>query len=570
MVQILNNINIIAANTGHLNIILMVGIIVFGGTVGARIFQKLRIPQVVGYIIIGLLLGESALNLVPSETVEKLGGFSMFALGIIGFMIGGELRADVFKKHGKQFIIILCSEGIVAFLLVGAATSLAAWFFMGDLHTAIALGLVLGAIASATAPAATTNVLWEYKTRGPLTSTILAIVALDDGLALLLYGFGSSIANALLGNGSNSVWLMVAKPAYEIIGSIVLGVAAGAILHFILKFIKDHDKTLAFTIASVLLVIGAAKVLGLGVILSSITLGATVANLAHPQKKRFSFELVEKFSPPLYVMFFVLAGAHLKLNEVQGWVLGVVIIYLLCRTAGKILGSWAGAKYAKAPNTVRKFLGICLLSQAGVAIGLAILASRQFDGGIGNAVIMIVMTTTFIVEIIGPTFVKLGVKKAGEIGLNITEEDLVKDYYVGDVMDKNPTIINNDLPIKQILETFSRSESLYYPVIDKEGSITGVITIADIKETFANQDAAGWLLACDVAEPVLDKTTPDKSLEEALEYMKHFNLENMPVVDAQDSDKLLGVLDFRAVNRKISAEVLNRRQLADEMAAKSA
>jgi len=169
-------------------------------------------------------------------------------------------------------------------------------------------------------------------------------------------------------------------------------------------------------------------------------------------------------------------------------------------------------------------------------------------------------------EIIGPMLVKLGVKKAGEVGMNITEEDLIKTYTVKDVMDTKPTSIAQDLPLHQILEVFSTSDSLYYPVIDSQSRVIGIITIADIKEMFANQDVAGWLLACDVAEPVLDKTTPNKPLEEAMEQMRRYDLENIPVVASDKSGELVGVLDYRIVNRKISAEVLHRRKMADEMA----
>ena len=178
--------NLLAQGIEHLNIILLMGLAIFFGTAGAGIFQKFRIPQVVGYVVIGLIIGESGLNLIGRDTVETLSSFNMFALGIIGFMIGGELRREVFKKYGKQFFVILFSEGLAAFILVALLSGIATWYFTRSFHTSIAIALVLGAIASATAPAATVNVLWEYKSRGPLTSTVLAIVALDDGLSLLL------------------------------------------------------------------------------------------------------------------------------------------------------------------------------------------------------------------------------------------------------------------------------------------------------------------------------------------------------------------------------------------------
>jgi Kef-type K+ transport system membrane component KefB len=552
------------ATFAPLNLALLFGLIILGGTFGARLSQKLHIPQVVGCIIVGILFGY-CLNLITAETVEALEPFTMFALGLIGFMIGAELRADVFKKYGKQFFIILFSQGIGAFLLAGGGIALLVWFITRDIYSSIAMALVLGAIASATAPAATVNVLWEYKTRGPLTAAVLAIVALDDALALLLYRGAATGAKALCGTADGSILTTVAVLFGEIVGAIGLGFLAGVLLYYLLKFVRADDKILEFAISCLLLVVGLSMIPKIDPILPAMTLGITIANLM-PRQSKNTFNLVEKFAPPIYTAFFVLAGAHMQFGKVSAYLVVMIVVYTLCRAAGKMMGSWFGAKYSRAPAVVRKYLGICLLPQAGVAIGLAILAGQQFGPDIGHTIIMVVMTATFLMEMFGPIFVKVGVNRAGEVGMNVTEDDLIKAYTVKDVMDTSPTTIPQDLPLQQILETFSTSDSVYYPVVDSDSCVIGIITIADIKEMFANRDVAGWLLACDVAEPVLDKTTPNRPLEEAMERMRRYDLENMPVVAGDDSDKLAGVLDYRMVNRKISAEVLHRRKVADEMA----
>jgi Kef-type K+ transport system membrane component KefB len=558
----------------HLNLVLLLGLVVLGGTLGERLFQRFHIPQVVGCVVVGILLGD-VLDVITPEKIETLRPFTMFALGVIGFMIGSELRGDVFKKYGRQFFIILFSQGVGAFLLVAVVTSIAMWLFKFDTLTSVAVGLVLGAIASATAPAATVNVLWEYKTRGPLTAAILAIVALDDALALLLYRGAATGAKALMGTGHSSVLSAAVLLLGEIVGAILLGFLAGVLLYFLLKFVRSDDKILAFSIATLLLVVGISIIADMGPILPAMVLGVTMANLS-PRRSKGVFKLVEKFSPPIYISFFVLAGAHMQFGRIGSQIVVImIVVFTLSRVVGKVVGSWFGARYSGAAVAVRKYLGICLLPQAGVAIGLAILSSHQFESDLGpilpgmtlgEVIIMVVMTATFVAEIVGPMLVKVGVKKAGEIGLNITEKDLIKTYTVKDVMDTKPTSIVEDLPLHQILEVFSTSESLYYPVIDAQSQITGIITIADIKEMFANQDVAGWLLACDVSEPVLDKTTPNKPLEEAMERMRRYDLESMPVVAGGESDKLVGVLDYRKTLRKISAEVLHRRRVADEMA----
>ncbi len=549
----------------HLNPALLFGLIILAGTFGARLSQKMHIPQVVGCIIVGIIFGYG-LNLIRAETIDTLEPFTMFALGLIGFMIGAELRADILKKYGRQFFIILFSQGLGAFLLVGAGITVLVWLVTDDLRHSMAAALVLGAIASATAPAATVNVLWEFKTRGPLTAAVLAVVALDDALALLLYRGAATGAKALLGTGDGSVLTTVAVLFGEILGAIALGFLAGVVLFYLLKFVKGDDKILEFAISCLLLVVGLSMIPKIDPILPAMTLGITIANLM-PRQSKYTFKIVEKFSPPIYTAFFVLAGAHMRFGKVGALMVAMIVMYLACRAAGKMLGSWFGARHSGAPAVVRKYLGMCLLPQAGVAIGLAILAGQQFDAKRGHTIIMVVMTGTFLMEIFGPMLVKVGVKKAGEVGMNVTEEDLIKTYTVKNVMDTEPTTIPQDMPLQEILEVFSKSETVYYPVVDKQSRIVGVITIADIKEMFANRDVAGWLLACDVAEPVRDKITPQKGLEETLEHMRQYNLEHLPVVADQNNDRLAGILDYRTVNRKISAEVLKRRRLADEMAA---
>jgi CBS domain-containing protein len=427
------------------------------------------------------------------------------------------------------------------------------------------MGLVLGAIASATAPAATANVLWEYKSRGPLTATVLAIVALDDALALVLYRGAATGAKALMGAGGESVLATTALLLGEIVAAVILGFLAGILLYWLLKFVRAEDKILEFAISCLLLVVGISMIPGIDPILPAMTLGITIANLM-PRESKGMFGLVEKFSPPVYIAFFVLAGAHMEFRRLAGWVLIMILVYVVSRAGGKMAGSWFGAKYSGAPAAVRKYLGICLLPQAGVAIGLAILAGQRFNADMGKTIIIIVMMATFLMEIFGPMFVKVGIQKAGEVGMNVTEEYLIKSYTVGDVMDTAATSIPQDLPLHRILEVFSTTESVYYPVVDSQSRIVGIITIADIKEMFANQDVAGWLLACDVAEPVQDKTTAKKPLEEAMEQMRRYDLESMPVVGGEDGERLVGVLDYRKALRKISAEVLRRRKQSDEMA----
>jgi Kef-type K+ transport system membrane component KefB len=558
-------LGMILAEGDNLNIILLIGIAIFCGTAGAKVFQRLRIPQIVGYIAIGIIIGP-LLKIITPSTVESLEPFNLLALGVIGFLIGGELKRDVFVKFGKQVAAILLFEGIAAFVLVWGLSFLALSFFFGW-EIALAVGIIFGAICAATDPASTVSVLWEYKTRGPLTTMLTAVVALDDALALILYMTSVSVAGVLIAHQEVGISSMVFYWFRDIVGSLALGMGGGLALRWITRWVNDNEKTLVFTIGTIVLAAGLAAHLKLDAILSSMALGVTLVNVS-PRRSARSFELVRSFSPPIYVLFFVLIGARLNLSGMTGRIWLLAAAYVIGSIVGKTVGSYWGAVYSKAVPTVRKYLGFCLYQQGTIAIALLIMASGRFAGQpqIRDTMLSVIIIGVFVLQFVGPVFVKLGVKKAGEVGMNITEEDLIKMYAVKDVMDSEPTSIAQDMPLPKILEVFGTTESVYYPVIDTESRIIGVITIADIKEMFANQDVGGWLLACDVAEPVLDKTTPDKPLEEAMEWMKRYDLQNLPVVASKDSDKLIGVLDYSKAMRRISTEVLHRRKTADGLA----
>ena len=536
----------------HLSILFLLGLALFGGTVGGKIFQKIRIPQVVGYIIVGILIGQTGAKFIDKHTVDMLRPFNYFALGLIGFMIGGELKKETFKKYGKQFIYILSFEGITAFIAVSTFVIIVGSFFFENTKLAWALGLLLGSIASATAPAATTDVLWEYKTRGPLTTTVLGIVALDDGLALLLFAFASSIAGILVGNTNGGILNALFVPLYEIGGSISIGILSGFILSKILKKCNEEDKILAFTIGTVLLVLGISVIINVDILLAAMGLGVMITNY-NPRKSKEAFKLVEKFTPPIYVLFFVLFGAKLNLNRITLFVGILAFVYLIGRTAGKMFGANLGARISGAEISIQKYLPLCLFSQAGVAIGLSILVGHRFPGEIGNATLVIITTTTFIVQIIGPPFVKLAVVKAKEVGLNITEDDLIKKTLVKDIMDKDIPLIYEHMALGEILRIFSRHKNLFYPVVDSRKRLTGIITIDNIKNTFVTSGLDKFLVAQDLIEPVIAVVTPETPMSDVKNLLEKNHLEYLPVVS--NGNKVVGFLESREITRLISRKI---------------
>ncbi len=543
------------------NILFILGIGVFGGIAGAWFFQKIKVPQVLGYLAIGILIGKSGLKLINGDVIASLKSFNFFALGIIGFMVGGELHGSTMKKYGKQFSAILFGEGVLAFTLVTISVSLVLYIFTKNFAAALAGGIVFGAIASATDPASTINVLWEYRTKGVLTTTLIAIVAMDDALAMTLYGLGTAAAQMIIG-GNASLSSQIIKTSIELFGAIILGGIAGIFMNMIIRYSTDKTRTMVFGIGTLLILIALAMILDVDVILTSMTLGLVVTNLAPNRSKDF-FDLIKSFSAPIYVLFFVLVGSRLVLAGMPLFLWIIVGAYVIFRTTGKMTGAWIGAKLTNADPAVQKYTGLGLFAQGGVAIGLSIMATQHLHGlklsdgiDLGDIIITGVTATTFIVQIIGPPMTKLAVKLAKETGKNITEEDVIAKWKVADVLDKDiPTIKISD-SVKKIVTILSESEFFCLPVVDQEGNTVGMVTMNDLKQLMASQDTWEWILAGDIISPAPEVITQNEPLKDAMVTLKQLGRDQLPVVASRDNPVPVGILDTRIVRKMVNNEMV--------------
>jgi len=545
-----------------LNILILIGLTILLGTTGSRLFKKFRIPQVIAFIIIGFFLGDSVLGIINKQMLSSFSFFNIFVLGITGFLIGGELKKEIFEKYGKQFINILLSEGLLAFVLVTLLVVLVGNLFFDNTSFIWALGLLLGSIASATAPAATTDVLWEYKTRGPLTTTILGIVGLDDGLGLVLFAFASSITFAIIGTSATAISSIFLHILYEIGGSVGIGVLGGLFLSLIVRKISDKYGIITFSLGIIVLILGISKLVECDILLSAMAAGVFTTNFL-PRKSKEVFESTNELMPILYILFFTFFGAKLNLENLTLPIILIAIVYLIGRTLGKGLGANLGARISKAPKTVRKYLPWCLFSQAGVAIGLSILASQRFPGEIGDSIVVIITTTTFVVQIVGPLAMRIAITGAGEAGLNITEEDIIRESKAKDIMDTTIPLIYENVSLTEILKTFSETDNLYYPVVDKNKKLLGVITVDHIKNSLATRGLDSFLLAYDLMEPVIAKASPVLPMVEVKEILSRYNLEYLPVVSAKD--EVLGFLERRQISRKISTKLIELQKQAEAL-----
>lgn len=394
-------------------IIITLGIALFIGYFAKRLVSIFKIPDVTGYVALGVLSGFLVFGRFPG-LLDSLDIISDLALAIIAFIIGHELKGEVIKQLGKPIFFIVFGEAFAAFILVFSSL-----YFLNVLpiHSA----LLLGAIASATAPAATVFVIHQYKSRGPLTSTIMAVVGIDDAIALIIYVFAANMAGNVFTGTKFSIMVLL-SPLMSIFLSFCFGILAGAIFHWLFRNVRNTDKMSMGIVAFLLLAMGGAELLHISELLTVMVFSAFISN-SSPILARRSGELIGNFTPILLPLFFIFAGAHLDLTKI-GSIIIICIIYTLARATGKIGGATLGGIIGKAPEVVKKYIGFGLIPQIGVAVALALAVKREFGNPNGiygqegaDMAIMIInvlLCTTIITELVGPLMTRYALIKSGE------------------------------------------------------------------------------------------------------------------------------------------------------------
>lgn len=407
--------------------LLAIGIAMFAGLFLSRLTSKLNLPDVTSYLVAGLLvgplclgkLGIPGLGLASFEAVEELSLLSDVALGFIAFSIGSEFRVSSLRKIGRQAAIVAVFQALTATLFVDVALLLL-HLVLGD-KLPVSTCIILGAIATATAPAATLMVVNQYKARGPLTDLLLPVVALDDAVGLIVFAVSNGIAKAL-GSGSISIISVLVNPILEIILSLGLGMLLGWIFSEVEIYFNSNSKRLSLAAAFVVLCTALSKLnfafdngieIGFSSLLVTMMCATVFCNLCD-----FSEQImyqVDRWTAPVYVLFFVLSGAELDLTVFADFaVVGIGVVYILARSAGKIFGASASARLTRCPESVCKYLGITLLPQAGVALGMSVLVAAEF-GAEGALVRNIVLFSVLIYELVGPMLTKMALTAAGDI-----------------------------------------------------------------------------------------------------------------------------------------------------------
>ena len=392
-------------------ILIIIGAVAFLSQETGRFFGKFRIPSVVGYVILGIALGKSFLNILNPYFVDKLSLINDLALGIIAFIIGGELNLHRLKRLGKSILTIAIFESLGAFIFVIFLT----YIFTKNIYSSI----ILGAIASATAPAATVAVINQYRARGPLTTTILGVVGIDDAIALMIYTFASTICLSSFLHMHSSFLLMSLRSAEVILFSVLGGAILGIVLGYLLKNLKSKEEIFGFVLAFILLGEGIALHLHLSELLFVMSMAFVVNNLSL-RKTNTAIETLNTLGFPLIATFFALAGTRLDIKLLPS--IGIVgVVYFFARILGKLGGAYLGAKASSAPEVIQKYVGFSLWPQIGVAVALAIMVERDFGhlGAVGSNLaklaVNVLLFTTIFTEILGPLMTKISLEKAGEI-----------------------------------------------------------------------------------------------------------------------------------------------------------
>ena len=385
------------------NTLLVLALLMGMGMLFGRLIRYIKLPNVTAYLLAGLVCGPFCLGLVTKDTTASFSLISDVALGFIAYSIGGEFKLSYIREIGIKPIIITIFEASLA----SACVFCALWL----LGVPMPMTLALAAIAAATAPAATLMVVRQYKANGPVTRMLMPVVAMDDAAGLMLYAILMSIANAIHSGVQPTVMTLAIEPLLEIIGSLVLGVVFGLLLVYVLRFFHSRGNKLSLTILFVFLATGLSGLLGLSSLLVCMMLGATMVNLC--KQSDTMLEQCDRFTPPLFMLFFILSGAGLDLSVLP--TVGVAgIAYVLSRSLGKYTGATIGSVVEKCETTITKYLGFTLLPQAGVAIGLARLAMHDLPD-YGAQINAIILAGTLIYELTGPVITKIALTKAGEI-----------------------------------------------------------------------------------------------------------------------------------------------------------
>ena len=405
----------------HISILTLLGAVTIAGFYIGLAAKRVNLPAIIGYMILGAILGPSVLNIFDEHSIRQLSFLSEIALGFVAFTIGSELSLSSLKRIGSGIIIVMFAESVMAFLTVTAA--------IYALTRDLPLSIIFGAMAPASAPAGTVAVIQEYKAGGSLTKSVYAVVGFDDGLAVIIFGFAAALSKNLLiaecSNTATSILPALWTPVLEISLSLILGGFIGIIFSRIIGKLHNSRDIFIILFGIVFLTTGLSIHWNLSYILANMMVGFVLVNDQSEAVVQSVRTPLGEIMPLVFLLFFCLAGAHLRISAIPA-LGGIGVIYILGRSAGLTVGAYWGAKLGRLEKKIQKYLGFCILSQAGVAIGLSLIVNNDFSqiaaeynlphaAKIGAIVLATITATCIFFELIGPVLAKFALTRAGEI-----------------------------------------------------------------------------------------------------------------------------------------------------------
>ena len=545
------------------HIAVSIGLIFLAAAVGGRAAAFFHIPRIVGYLLGGLLMGPSVLGLIPASHLESLHPLLDLAMAFIMFSIGGEFKLSHFRKIGRRILPLSIGEILCTFTLVSVGLLL-----LGQRGE---VAFLLGALAVATAPVTTVIVLREYDSEGPVTDDILALVGINNAVSIIAFEMVFLLIYILGGTTQEASSTYYVSILWSLLGSIVYGISGGIIISYINLKIGPRERT-AVLLTVMFGIIGLSTLSNVPYLLSFLIMGATVANISEFARE-ISKEL-ESLSAPIYVLFFVVSGGTLHLENLK--MVGIAGVgYVLFRGLGKYFGSFLGAMRNKKSSIQEKhYTGLGLFSQAGAAIALALIAIQR-DPVLGKEVMTVILSAVIIFEIAGPILLRTAIVRSGEVkiinlmdltpasayGFNLRvlltrlfeslglktrgEKKKIEDLQVSHLMRRNIPAVHATDSLNALLSLMEHSRHTFFPVIDDNNYYQGLISLEDIRDALYDPILSKLVIAADLAGNEELYVTPQDSLETALELFKSMPVNCLPVVNEKDEKLLVGLLEQR-------------------------
>lgn len=537
----------------YARLILIVGICLVAGLGGGYCCRRLRIPSTAGYILVGLLLG-AGFKFFHEYDIEMLQVFSPVVLGILGFMGGSSLRFGYIRKHGRRLADMVLCLGIITFIITGGTVYLLLSHILHDKVIAGAMACLLGALACGIGPWTTCKVMNDARARGTVSAALKSITELSLLPLMIMYVIGV-ICSMFISQGISGE--VFGKLVVLLGGAMLLGVFFAVVLLLAMRITSMPSHSAAMILAFILILSGMTAPSEIDTVVATFVMGAVMVNLS----SRISDEatrMLWDFHLPVYVVFLVVVSAQLELESIPNYFWWLTLAVIISGCIGKMLGVWFGGVFYEKSAHIRKYLSLCLNCQSAFIISLAIGAMPYLAGHREAAVAMVftAVMSTLAWQVLGPFIAFGALKKAGEIGRNLSDDDLMMEMTVNDVYVKGCATVMENEPLPNILVRFTEAEQLNYPVLTRDGELAGLLSFNALRGVMADRDSWEWLVAADLMEPAGIRVMTSDPLVKAKKLLEEKSIPIIPVMDSDNDYRFAGIIDLATIQRKVHSKLL--------------